>query len=98
MSPNERPKPIILSLKDDNFKSIIYRHFRLLGTRRDRDKEVEAQKAIFAELTKDCVVGQQRHFYKLRDDRRISVTEQKAFECEFYKVVAGVKLLILWFI
>ena len=80
MSPNERPKPIILSLKDDNFKSIIYRHFRLLGTRRDRDKEVEAQKAIFAELTKDCVVGQQRHFYKLRDDRRISVTEQKAFE------------------
>jgi hypothetical protein len=80
---SERPKPIILSLRDEKFKSIIYRHFRLLGINKNRDKEIEAQQKIWDELIKDVV--KPRHFCKLRDEKRVAVTEQKAFECEFLR-------------
>lgn len=75
--------PIILSLKDDRFKSIAYRHFRRLGTRRDKDAEKEAQRCLLDELTRGKEHGEVGpQFCKLKEDRMVFVTKEKARECK----------------
>lgn len=77
-------KPIILSLKDNKFKTILYHHFRLLGTKRDRDPENEAQHHIYEDLIGDTDYGEDGPtFYKLRDNQRVPVTREKAMECKY---------------
>lgn len=71
---------IILSLRNDQFKSITYHHFRLLGTSRDRDREVRAQRDIFDDLVKGA---RGVAFYKLKENRRVAVNEKEALECEY---------------
>ena len=79
-----KAKPIILSLKDNKFKSISYHHFRLLGTKRDRDPENEAQQHIYEELIGDTDYGEDGPtFYKLKESGRVAVTQEKAKECKF---------------
>jgi len=73
---------LVLSLKNDDFKSTLYRHFRLLGTRRDKNEEIKAQKSIFDEILKD--VQDEPKFYKLRDHRRVTVSRDEAFACEYF--------------
>lgn len=76
--------PIVLSLKDERFKSIAYRHFRLLGTRRDKEAEREAHRCVYDELTCGEEYGDAGpQFCKLKEDRMIFVTKEKARECEY---------------
>lgn len=92
-----KAKPIILSLKDNKFKSISYHHFRLLGTKRDRDPENEAQQHIYEELIGDTDYGEDGPtFYKLKESGRVAVTQEKAKECKFvFDVVIDVILPVI---
>lgn len=85
----DAPHSILLSMKNDVFKSIIYRHFRMLGKKRDKnnddkdEEDVEARR-VLEELIQN--VGNGVHellFYKeANGDRHLHVPREKALECK----------------
>ena len=85
----DAPHSILLSMKNDHFKSIIYHHFRILGKKRDsenddKDEEDVESRRVLEELIQNVGNGvHQLLFYKkVKGDRRLQISREKALECK----------------
>eukprot|EP00804_Cyclotella_cryptica_P020178 CCRYP_010890-RA/>CCRYP_010890-RA protein AED:0.02 eAED:0.02 QI:411/1/1/1/0.5/0.42/7/4533/2209 len=83
----DAPHSIFLSMKNDDLKSIIYRHFRILGKKRDRGNDGKAQEDDEARRVLDDLIqnaGNGVHevlFYKkAKGDVLLHVSREKALE------------------
>jgi hypothetical protein len=76
---------ILLSMKNAVFKSIVYRHFRTLGTKRDREAEAPFVARVFQDLTRHegDDAGDKCVFYKVKKDTRVFMSREEVLECEY---------------
>jgi len=73
---------IILSLNDDYYKEIMWRHYRVLGKVRDSVKEAELASRLFGLFKKE--MGSAGRFFKQDHGVDVEVSEKLAADSEFF--------------
>ncbi|KAL7553987.1 hypothetical protein ACHAWF_017342 [Thalassiosira exigua] len=70
------PFHVILSLTDDRYKDIMWKHYRMLGKSKDSDRETEIGNEIFCSFKRQ--MGSNSKFFKRAHDQDIEVDDVMA--------------------
>ena len=79
-SETSTPSRVILSFRDNYYKDIMWRYFRMLGKTRDRDRETRIGNKIFSLFKQK--VGETGRFFKYAGNRVIEVNDERALKSE----------------
>lgn len=80
---------VVLSMRDERYKQILYREFHSLGMTRDPPREEKVAMKLFTKFKRDGA----RFFYLDRQNSLVRLKEEEALKSK----CSGVILFLLWY-